>query len=93
MKKLLVAATTLFALTALADTTTSAYVTSVDSQAEIEAIIAGINSGKIRVHGCSGNQKVYAYNYNHNENSYVVKADGSFRPVGTKATFKVRCRD
>jgi hypothetical protein len=93
MKKLLIAATTLFAMTALADNTTTAFTTSVSSEAEVAQVIEGINNGQIRVPGCSGNQKVYAYTYSSNEGSYVVSADGSFRPVGTKATFKVSCRD
>jgi hypothetical protein len=93
MKKLLIAATTLFALTASADWGTSAFTTSVSSEAEVAQVIAGINSGRIRVPGCNGQQKVYAYNYSNNKGSYVVKADGSFRPVGSKATFKVRCQD
>lgn len=93
MKKLLIAATTLFAMTAFAETTTSAFTTSVSSQAEAAQVIAGINSGRIKVPGCNGDQKVYAYSFNDNQGSYVVKADGSFRPVGSKATFKVSCRE
>ncbi len=93
MKKLLIVTATLFSFSAIAGWTTSAFTTSVSGQHEVNQVIAGINSGKIRVPGCGGQQKVYAYNYSANEGSFVADAHGNFRPVGSKATFKVRCRE
>lgn len=93
MKKLVVMFVSLFAITASAEWNTTAYTTNVSSQQEAQEIIKKINSGRIYIPGCGGQQEVYAYSFSNNAGSYVKSADGTFRPVRAKATFKVRCQD
>lgn len=93
MKKLTVIAIALFGLSAFAGPTTSSHVAKVTSQSGIMATIAGINSGRIYVAGCSGNQKVYAYNVLDGSSSFVRSANGSFRSKGARTVFKVQCRE
>lgn len=93
MKKLAVTAIALFGLSAFAGPTGGVHVSKATSQAGIMATIAGINSGKIQVSGCGGNQKVYAYSTNSGAGSYVRSANGSFRSKGAGTSFKVQCRE
>ncbi len=93
MKKILIALVTFTSLSVFAEWKTTTYSATVSTQAEAEQIISAINSGRINVFGCGGQQQVYAYSFNNNSGSYVKAADGSFRPVRSKASFKVRCQE
>ena len=93
MKKLVAIAIAAFGFAASASWTTTVYTTTVDSQADAMAVISAINSGRISVHGCNGTQEVYAYNLGSGNGSFVRSADGTFREVGPRATFKVRCQE
>ena len=93
MKKLTVIALSLFAFAAAAEWTTTTYVARVSSQSEAMNIIAAINSGRINVPGCGGQQEVYAYSMSDNANSFVKSANGSFRAVGSRASNKVSCQE
>jgi len=93
MKKLTLIALALFGLAANAGWTTAVYTATVSGHSEAQSVISGINSGRIYVHGCSGQQEVYAYSLNDNSGSFVRSADGSFRQVSPKAQFKVRCSE
>ncbi len=94
MKKiLLVAATALFAFSSHAGNNfkTTSWTTNISDDADIPAMIAKINSGRISVPSCNGKQEVYAYSIREGGNSYVKTADGGFRPIGTRVSFSIKC--
>lgn len=81
MKSLLLALASVFAMSATADSIVSVYTAITYSMEEVQDIVEGINSGRIYVSGCSGNQKVMSVDVPTPEN-------------GRKHTFfHVRCRD
>jgi hypothetical protein len=95
MKQLLIAtATFMMAFAAQAGMTTAVHTVRGNlTDAEIQDTISKINRDRIRVFGCSHNQKVYAFNIVSGDGSYVADAHGNFRPRGGKVVFKVRCSE
>ena len=93
MKNLIVLLISAFAFSAQAGWTTTVYFANTTDDAEIASIISGINSGRIYVAPCGGQQRVYGYNKKSNSGSFVIDANGNPRPVGGKTHIKVRCQE